>query len=110
MSLIQISLILNSLEYFSFRPPRPILQHFPLPRHSYHNTAPIRAYWLLENPLLNILYKDRRANNIDTGFELIEFAGSIFVPNPQNYKSSSNADKQREAFNTKILTLIANGT
>jgi len=43
----------------------------------------------------------------------MEFANSVFGPDPRNYKSAMNApdaDRWREACNTEILTLIANGT
>jgi len=50
-----------------------------------------RAYWLLENLLLNTLYKDKRASNVDARFELIEFAESISGPDPQNYEAAMNS-------------------
>jgi len=48
------------------------------------------------NLLHNTLYEDKRANNADYEFNLIEFAGSISGPDSQNYKiaiNSPNADK-----------------
>ena len=47
-----------------------------------------RAYWLLENLLLNTFYEDKRASNIDAKFE---FAKSISGPDPQNYKVAMNS-------------------
>ena len=41
----------------------------------------------------------------------MKFANSMSGPNPRNYKSAMNdADRWREAYNTEISTLIANGT
>lgn len=50
-----------------------------------------RAYWLLENLLLNTFYEDKRASNIDAKFEFIEFAKYISGPDSQNYKIAVNS-------------------
>lgn len=64
-----------------------------------------RAYWLLENLLLNTFYEDKRASNIDAKFEFIEFTKSISGPDPQNYKVAMNflnTGKWKEVYNTEI--------
>ena len=91
------------------RAPILLLQPPPPPRRSSRNPAPKRAYWLPGKPLLNLAH----ANHADAEFQPVEFANSVSGPDPHNYKSAMNAsdaDRWREACNTEISTLIANGT
>ena len=86
-------------------------QPSPLSKYSFCNLASKRVYQLPGNSLLNTLYKNKRANYADSEFDLIEFAESISGPDLQNYKvamNSSNANKWKQAYNTEILTSIAN--
>ena len=95
------------------RAPIPLLQPPPPPRRSSRNPAPRRAYWLPGKPLLNPHNEQDDANHADAEFQPVEFANSVSGPDPHNYKSAMNApdaDRWREACNTEISTLIANGT
>ena len=74
----------------------PMLQHLSLLRCLSHNSVPRKVYWIPENLLHITLYKDKRTNNTDYEFNLIEFTESISGPNSQNYKIAINffnADK-----------------
>lgn len=73
-----------------------MLQYLSLLRCLSYNSVSRKVYWLLENLLHITLYKDKRTNNIDYEFNLIEFTESISGPNSQNYKIAINffnADK-----------------
>ena len=95
------------------RAPIPLLQPSPPPRCSSHNPVPRRAYWLPEKLLFNSPNEQNDANHADVEFQPVEFANSISGPDSRNYKTAMSApdtDRWREACNTEILTLIANGT
>ena len=95
------------------RAPTSLLQPPPPPRRSSRNPAPRRAYWLPGKPFLNPHNETDEANHTDAEFQQVEFAYSISGPDPRNYKaamSAPDADRWKEACNTEILTLIANGT
>ena len=94
------------------RAPIPLLQPPPPPRRSSRNPAPRRAYWLLGKPLFNPSNEQDDANHADAEFQPVEFANSVSGLDLCNYKiamSAPDTDRWREACNTEILTLIANG-
>ena len=73
-----------------------MLQYLSLLRCLSYNSVFRKVYWLLENLLHITFYKDKKTNNIDYEFNLIEFTESISGQNSQNYKiaiNSFNADK-----------------
>ena len=85
-----------------------VLQVYPLTQ-----LALFRLGVQLSYTLLYPCNKQDNTNYADTEFQSIEFANSISELDPCNYKaviSALDTNRQREACNTEISTLIANRT